>query len=224
LDFLDGEKYPFELCTLYGLTGSGKTQMIRQWISEGKPAVDLEGLAHHRGSAFGQMGLTTFGRQKDFENNLFWKLWHLVDAGHKMIVVEGESRRIGRCQLPLRFVKAMEEGRHVQVVKSLEKRVENILGEYVGVLSEEALLVEARGALNAIRKRLGGELFAELSRILDAKDYRLFTEKLLVGYYDKVYAQPAIVSGSIESINDLRGLGKILRPKTPGARCLIKEK
>jgi tRNA 2-selenouridine synthase len=187
-EYLDADDYPFQLCTLYGLTGSGKTKMIKQWISEGKPAIDLEGLAHHRGSAFGQMGLSELGRQKDFENNLFWQLWHFVDTGHKMIVVEGESRRIGLCQLPLRFMRAMEEGRQVQVVKPLAERVENILAEYVGVLSEEALHAEALRALTAIRKRLGGELFTELSGLLAGKDYRKFTERLLVEYYDKVYS------------------------------------
>jgi tRNA 2-selenouridine synthase len=189
LSFLEGEKYPFKLCTLYGLTGSGKTKILQKWKAEGRAVVDLEALAHHRGSAFGQVGIDRYGVQKDFENNLFWELWHWADRGASTIFVEGESRRIGRCQLPLRFMQAMLDGEHILVECPLEIRVKNILEEYVlHAGSEERLLAEARSSLTALKKRLGLERITELSLLLEQKAFEEFTRRLLVEYYDKTYA------------------------------------
>jgi tRNA 2-selenouridine synthase len=189
LSYLEGENYGFKLCVLYGLTGSGKTKILRQWLNEKKPVIDLEALAHHRGSAFGQVGIEILGRQKEFENNLFWEMQKLLGRGEKLVVVEGESQRIGRCKLPSAFMTAMEKGVHVKAEISLRERVQNILSEYVGGIDETQMLVGARGALNVIKKRLGGEKFGEISKLLDEKNYAAFTEQLLLHYYDKAYAR-----------------------------------
>jgi tRNA 2-selenouridine synthase len=187
LEFLNSEKYPFKLCTLYGLTGSAKTKILHQWLSEGKPVIDLEALAFHRGSAFGQLGIDRRGRQKDFENNLFWQMQRLSQRGEKLVIVEGESRRIGLCQLPERFMEAMLAGYHVKVEKTVEERVEHILSHYVRPFKEEAVHIEARRALDAIKRKLGGEKHKELSTLLNEKNHGEFTRQLLVHYYDKMY-------------------------------------
>ncbi len=45
------------LLVLRGLTGVGKTRLLLRLRDEGYPVLDLEGLANHRGSAFGALGL-----------------------------------------------------------------------------------------------------------------------------------------------------------------------
>ncbi len=215
-EFLAGPKYPFKLCTLYGLTGSGKTKNIQEWLKEGKPVVDLEALASHRGSAFGQVGIKKRGGQKDFENNLFWQLWHLVHRGEKIIVVEGESRRIGFCQLHENFIKAMLDGFHIEVVQPLEVRVENILKEYFDPERVDALLPEIRSSLDVLKKRLGPERHKELSLLLSEKNYSLFTQRLLVEYYDKSYllsrAPADFYHGKISNAGEWEGIVKVLQP------------
>ena len=188
--FLESAPYPFKLCTLYGLTGAGKTKIIRQWLKEKRAVLDLEALAHHRGSAFGQVGIDQTGRQKDFENNLFWQMKLLAKRGEKTVVVEGESRRIGRCQLPIAFMEAMKTGFKVKVECPIERRVQNILDDYVHPLGldEARLHREAQGSLDAIKKRLGGEAHQEMSALLAEKNYSAFTRELLVQYYDKMYS------------------------------------
>lgn len=187
LDYLNAPKYPFELCTLYGLTGCGKTKILQGWKAEGRAVIDLEALAYHRGSAFGQIGIEKFGAQKEFENTLFFEMFKYEKAGAARVYVEGESRRIGRCQLPEAFMQAMLDGRHVKVERSLEERVELILREYVEPVSRTEWFQGACRSLESIQKRLGGEKFKELRMDLQRGDNASFVRKLLVDYYDKAY-------------------------------------
>lgn len=187
LNFLNTRPYPFKLKVLYGLTGCGKTKLIQKWIQEGQPAIDLEGLAHHRGSAFGQIGISSLGQQKDFENNLFWEMSKLKERGAKTVTVEGESRRIGRCLLPEAFMEEMKVGEKQKIECSIEERVQNILCEYVENRNEAQLREQALGALMAIRKKLGDQRFLELKKLLEGKNYADFAKGLLIHYYDKMY-------------------------------------
>ncbi|MSR86470.1 tRNA 2-selenouridine(34) synthase MnmH, partial [Candidatus Woesearchaeota archaeon] len=75
------------LVILYGLTGSGKTEILGKI----KNSIDLEGLAQHRGSIFGDIGLTQRS-QKMFESLLLKRLIELQQE--KVVFIEGESRRI----------------------------------------------------------------------------------------------------------------------------------
>ncbi len=187
LSYLNQEKYPFKLCTLYGLTGCGKTKILQKWKAEGQPVIDLEELAHHRGSAFGQIGIAQWGQQKEFENNLYWEMRRWEHARAREVFVEGESKRIGRCQLPERFMQAMLEGIHVKVERTIDQRVELILREYVLPVPRDEWLREAQRSLESIQKRLGGEKFKELSQDLAAGRDADFVRKLLIDYYDKSY-------------------------------------
>ncbi len=98
LESLDAQLARQPLWVLGGRTGCAKTRVIRQLDN----AVDLEGLAHHRGSAFGRRpgGQPT---QIDFENRLAIDLLRLADRGVGRVVAEDESKLIGRCFLPTRL-------------------------------------------------------------------------------------------------------------------------
>jgi tRNA 2-selenouridine synthase len=187
LNYLHQPKYPFKLCTLYGLTGCGKTKILQRWAQEKKPVIDLEALAHHRGSAFGQIGIAQWGQQKHFENHLYFQMRHWENQKVAVVFVEGESQRIGRVRLSDSFMNAMLEGFHVKVEKTLEERVEHILSEYVRPVPKHDWLKEALRSLEAIQKRLGGEKFKELQGYLFSGQDDLFVRGLLVDYYDKAY-------------------------------------
>ena len=45
-----------KLTILGGSTGSGKTEILLNMREEGEQIIDLEGVAHHKGSAFGRLG------------------------------------------------------------------------------------------------------------------------------------------------------------------------
>jgi len=46
--------YPFQV--VGGYTGSGKTELLKELATKGHTIIDLEGIAHHKGSAFGALG------------------------------------------------------------------------------------------------------------------------------------------------------------------------
>jgi tRNA 2-selenouridine synthase len=205
---IDDSLAQLDLILLCGRTGSGKTRLIEALPN----ALDLEALARHRGSAFGRRpsGQPT---QIDFEHAIAVALLELAARsgnGRTSVVVEDEGRLIGRCHLPDALQRRMNAARQVLIDEPLESRVELTLADYViAPLTEyasipnspapmDALQDALTGALDRIRRRLGGERYATLRRTLDeafalqrsAGDplgHRAWIRRLLVEYYDPMY-------------------------------------
>src|SRR3989338_10355381 len=97
---------------LWGFTGAGKTEMLERLEKEGYNVIDLEGLAQHRNSMYGRVGLIP-RTQKMFESLLLEKLKNLESK--KYFFIEGESSKIGRIQVPDFIMKRIKEGFHVKV-------------------------------------------------------------------------------------------------------------
>ncbi|MEE9254513.1 MAG: tRNA 2-selenouridine(34) synthase MnmH [Pseudomonadales bacterium] len=183
----------FRFLVLGGRTGSGKTKLLTQFAEH----ADLEALAHHRGSAFG-------GHREpqptpiDFENALAIALLKKRAAGVREILVEDESRTIGRLAIPASLHQAMNDAPLVVLEAELATRVENILGEYVHEplehMSTEALEATLCGALGRIQRRLGGKRYAQIRALVEkafASDddalHREWIKRLLETYYDPQY-------------------------------------
>ncbi len=190
-----------------GFTGCGKTEVIQSLTA----AIDLEKLAHHRGSSFGQHA-SEQTRQIDFDNSLSISIMRLHSQNMKRIALEDESRHIGKCFLPDELQAAMLLSPVVWVEESLESRVDRILYDYVEDLGSQfrkklghdegfvACSHRLLESLQSVRKRLGGErhahihgLMQEALRIqsqtgsLDA--HRDWIRPLLIEYYDPMYEQ-----------------------------------
>ena len=178
-------KLPFKVVVLRGNTGVGKTELLGQLRGDGYPAIDLEGLANNRGSVFGAMGLGNPPSQKKFEGLLYEELELLKEFPY--IIVECESKRIGRVTLPAIFFTAMQEGIQILQYDSLVNRVQRLLREYTAVPDA---LQEIGLALERLIKTLGHVKVQELRTLLETNHLDLFTERLLVDYYDKLYAYP----------------------------------
>ena len=103
------------------------------------------------------------------------------------IIVECESKRIGRVTLPTSLFTAMREGIQILHYDSLENRVQRLLKEYTVVPNA---LQEIGTALERLIKTLGHVKVKELRTLLDGGHLDVFTERLLVEYYDKLYAYP----------------------------------
>jgi tRNA 2-selenouridine synthase len=95
----------FKLKVLGGRTGSGKTHLLQLVQDKGKQIIDLEAIAHHKGSAFGKIGFAAQPTSEQFENDLARKL-QMLDLQHE-IWIEDESKGIGRCFIPLNFLQTM---------------------------------------------------------------------------------------------------------------------
>ena len=168
---------------LAGQTGAGKTKLLNRY----KPSIDLEGLANHRGSAFGSTG-SEQPTPITFEASLTREL--LSTDEFALTLLEDESRTIGRLGVPMGLHREMQSSPLVLIEKSLEDRVELTYESYVSSQNGPELLE----ALGKIQKRLGGDRYRELRAILaEAIDLNSksthckWIEKLLVYYYDPQY-------------------------------------
>jgi tRNA 2-selenouridine synthase len=195
------------LLILSGPTGSAKTHLLKQ-SQNSYPNLDLEGLARHRGSAFGSYAVAQ-PSQIDFENAIAVKLLkvapHLASG---KILIEDESRLIGRCAVPESLFFKMRESELIYLEESFEQRVENIFQDYVQqtAIGEGSLekgcsqFADYKNAISQISRKLGGaraqELLQDLSNsendfLKDSKTLesnKIWISKLLTYYYDPIYA------------------------------------
>lgn len=187
-----------------GYTGVGKTDLIEQLAS----SIDLEGLANHRGSAFGQR-VRGQPSQIDFENALAIELVKQQTPGPRGIVLEDEGRLIGRIQIPVPVKQAMNSAPVVVLQEQTNDRVarihrDYILGQFADLQQHDPetaldlLADQLLAATDGIRKRLGGARHAAVRaavedalahhRCGDVDHHRIWIEMLLRDYYDPMYA------------------------------------
>jgi len=176
-------KLESKVIVLKGKSGTGKTEILRLLGQQGYPVLDLEGLARHRGSSFGDCEGERPQSQKNFDSYLLEKLKGLGDSPY--ILLEGESRRIGYICLPEFLFAAMRKAPVIEIVGSLEKRVARILRDYSP--ASRAARINAYIALFRLKSILSMGLFTKLKQCLDYEDYARFVELILVRHYDRLY-------------------------------------
>jgi len=165
-----------ELVVFWGLTCTGKTRLLQNFSN----FLDLEELAQHRGSLYGHIGLKP-NSQKRFENLFLQRLDQLNKE--KYLFVEGESRKIGDVQIPEFFYKAMLKGKHVLVERSMEKRAEEAVKNYmVGNNIEDIKKITL-----SLFKLIGKERKKEIVELIDKGELREAAKILLEEYYDPLY-------------------------------------
>jgi tRNA 2-selenouridine synthase len=179
--FFSDLKLTQPLVVLHGMTGSGKTEFLLQLPPEKYTVIDLEGAARHRGSAFGAMGLGQQPGQRRFESML-WDLFRKAPAD-RPILLEGESKRIGKLTLPGNLYEVMLDSTKIWCQVSQETRVKRLAAEYALVEYRQPI----REALNRIREKLGGEKYLELQSRLADWDVEGLARGLIESYYDKLY-------------------------------------
>lgn len=190
------------LVVISGHTGSGKTDLIHL----AHRALDLEGIACHRGSSFGRTSRPQ-PAQIDFENRVSIDLLKLAQSPGR-VMVEDESRLIGRCALPPVLQQAMATAPRVLVQEPAEARARRIIRDYVADAlvrfadseqgAEQALGEDLRTSLGKIQKRLGGLRYRQLDDQLQDANQQLIQSgsadayipvvmSLLQEYYDGTY-------------------------------------
>lgn len=167
---------------LRGLTGVGKTRVLHELAGRDYPVIDLEGMANHRGSAFGALGLEPQPSQKMFEALLWDQLDRWKD--HPYLLTEGESLHIGRLVVPKRFHQAMQVQESLWMTATLETRTQIILEEYPAL---DQLRDQFQCPLNALKERLGKTVLKELTELLENGHWAALVRELMVRYYDPLY-------------------------------------
>lgn len=169
---------------LHGMTGVGKTRLLLMLKERGHQVLDLEGMANHRGSVFGAIGLGNPHNQKTFEAVL-WEGIRELDP-NRPVFMEAESRRIGRSVMPEWLDQNKKAGTHCLITAPVAERVERLMEDYLPH-EDEAVRTALYDALETIRKRMSRNDFEEYHELLDKQEYAAFTAKLLRDYYDPKY-------------------------------------
>ena len=170
----------YSMKVLGGFTGSGKTEILLQLQKSKLPVVDLEGLANHKGSAFGALGQNEQASQEQFENNLAETLSN-TSAAHPYFWIEDESQRIGTNRLPITFFKNMRNSICYFIDIPFDARLQFIVQAYGKFAVTDLIAATLR-----IQKRLGGlETKTAVNLLVENNIEGAFS--ILLKYYDKVY-------------------------------------
>jgi len=183
------EDYSWKLIILGGPTGCGKTEILHYLQKTGQQVIDLEGLAHHKGSVFGYLGETEQPTTEQFGNNLLHFMRNLNPQ--KPVWCEGESISIGKVFIPNEFYAKMLSGLFIQYEQDKPFRVKHILKEY-GQFSAEELIT----SFQKLEKRLGGEATVLAIQHIGAGELREAIE-IALRYYDKSYEKSIQKSWSL---------------------------
>jgi len=175
-EFFNNYTPKFKFIVLSGLAGCGKTDLIKKL----SPSLDLEGLAQHRSSIFGALGLVP-KTQKAFETLLFVKLKELEKE--KLVFVEGESHKIGNVFIPFNIFKAMKKGTIVQVNCSIKNRAKRIVRDYFTHNQDK----EIKKLIQSLKQLISSKTVDELLTLVDKKQYEKVATILLQDYYDLRY-------------------------------------
>jgi len=164
---------------LGGLTGSGKTGILKHMMTTGRQVTDLEGLASHRGSAFGALGQPTQPSSEHFANLLHDDLSGKED--NSPVWLEDESRNIGTVFMPDNFYAHMQAAPVIALMMSVEIRMPRLIEEYTTFPADQ---IEA--SVIRISKRLGGDRTREALDALKRGDYGTAI-RITLEYYDRSY-------------------------------------
>jgi tRNA 2-selenouridine synthase len=176
---LESFSLPETLYVLGGYTGSGKTRVLKELGRRGEQVIDLEGIAHHKGSAFGAIGQPEQPKNEHFTNLLFWE-WKSLDLS-RPVWLEDESIHIGRVFIPQTLFQRMRDALvyFLEIPKSV--RAHLLVEEYAGIDAEMLA-----SSVQKISKRLGGKRTAEAMEALQRNDY-YEAAVITLDYYDKFY-------------------------------------
>jgi tRNA 2-selenouridine synthase len=167
-----------------GLTGAGKSRLLRALRAAGGQVLDLEALAAHRGSVLGDLPGEPQPPQKLFESMLWSQIVHFTTD--RPVYVEAESRRIGEIKLPDALISAMWDAECVMLEAPLHLRVALLKQEYAHFLLRPDALASSLERLTRLYGHTVIERWKELS-VTDAWDE--LTEELLAKHYDPAYAR-----------------------------------
>ena len=194
---LDTFRLPFQFNILGGYTGSGKTELLKALKERGEKVIDLEGIANHKGSAFGNIGMPPQPGQEMFENLLAKELRKSLEGQPESPVwLEDESQRIGLVNIPGELWKTMRQSPVYFLDIPFEERLKHIVQEY-GQLDPEKLA----DAIGRISQKLGN-LNAKTAILLLNEGKITESFDILLKYYDKHY---------FKSLHNREGINSLLQ-------------
>lgn len=184
----------WQMTVLGGYTGSAKTEVLKKVKQTGSTVIDLEALAHHKGSAFGALGELKQPTQEMFENLLAQELNCLKNSLDQHAFIEDESQRIGLLKIPDPFWATMRKSPVCFLDIPFEERLDYLTNDY-GRHEKEQLV----NAIIRIQKRLGGlETKTAINFLVDDNYKECF--RILLKYYDKWYSKGLLNRDNLDGL------------------------
>jgi len=171
---------------IHGVTGSGKSRVLRALAAAGAQVLDLEDLAAHRGSVLGNLPERPQPSQKMFESLLLQSLAALDFS--KVVYVEGESRKIGQLQVPEALIGRMRASECVLLQAERATRVALLMDEYRHFFTDPALLGAQLDCLAGLH---GRERVGAWKALAAAGEWPALVARLLEEHYDPAYRRSA---------------------------------
>jgi tRNA 2-selenouridine synthase len=198
-EFFSKQNFPYELIELSGLTGSGKTELIRT-VSKIIPALDLELAARHFSSVFGFIpykikNYSPVENQSSFENNIYSQFIKNEKYFPKQntFLIESESRKIGSFLIPEPLNNKLQLAPTIKIVCSLENRINRIVNDYFGIDNKGITEMEKIFKKNDrfFRQHLSNPVYDDLLMKLQNGKVNEFSEIMINKYYDIRYKEKA---------------------------------
>ena len=165
-----------------GVTGSGKTAYLTQQARSGAQVLDLEGLAHHRGSLLGSEPAGQQPSQKAFET----AIWNALRGFNRdtPVLVESESRKIGAVQVPERLIGRMRESPCLELICTMQERIRFLCHHYAHFFSQPENLIDK---LERLRPLVGGQRVDQWCQMINDTKWPQLVQSLLEEHYDPTY-------------------------------------
>jgi len=179
----------FEFVVVCGATGSGKSRLLEALTARGAQVLDLERLACHRGSVLGDMPGEPQPAQKMFDS-LVWNTLRHFDSS-RPVIVEAESRKIGRLQLTDALLDRMRQGRCLRIEAPVAERVRFLIDEYRHFLEDPEPLKEKLSCLAGL---YGKEVIGRWIAQVDARLWEDMVADLLANHYDPAYRRSTLAN------------------------------
>ncbi len=172
---------------LRGPTGVGKTLILNRMAELGHQILNLEGLAHHRGSLLGEDWTTPQPSQKLFETKLVQCLQQLDPS--QPVWIESESNRVGDLHIPGTMWKQMRVARCVDVEAPLQVRVSHLMKEYPHLIAHPDIL---KRKLQHLVQHQGRARIQHWIHLIDHQAWDQFVSEILEHHYDVAYRHSLI--------------------------------
>ena len=182
IDQLDTSPAQYQFRIVCGVTGSGKSRLLRALDAAGAQVLDLEDLAQHRGSVLGNLPGAPQPAQKMFESLVLAKLTSFDTA--QPVFVEAESKKVGDLRVPDALMDCMRASPCLRVEMSVPLRVALLKDEYAHYVQDAALLGAQLDCLVTLH---GRERIAEWKTLAEIGAWDTVVERLLAEHYDPAY-------------------------------------
>ncbi len=197
--YFSKKKFSEGLLELSGLTGCGKTELLRS-VNGILPVIDLELSARHFSSLLGHIpfeirNYSPVSNQSAFENSIYSQIFFEKNETNSetRFVIESESRRIGPFEMPAMIFEKLQRSPSVKITCSIDGRIKRIVNDYFGkdLIGIEPMLKIMNDKENFFRQHLSNKYFDYLIKLLKEQRVSEFCEIMIKEYYDKKYLDKA---------------------------------